>query len=90
MAESEEFSEDKAVRDQLTDPVDIEAFDNLMANAHKKGKSAVAMVQEEPYLTSRATIRKLCVGKHKAKTFWAQLKSFIDRLGKPMKPPQLG
>ena len=82
--------EDRAVLDQLTDPLDIEAFENLMANAHQTGKSAVTMVQEEPNLTSRAKIRRLCVSKHKAKAIWVQLKSFVDRLGKPAKPPRLG
>ena len=90
MTASQSFSEDEAVRDRLTDPVDIEAFANLVACARQKGKSAVALIQEEPNLTSRPQIRKLCVGQHKARFIWTQLRSLLNRMGKPTRPPRLG
>ena len=90
MASSERFVEDEVVCAQLTDPLDVEAFANLMAHAHQEGKSAAAMIREEPNLTSRPKIRKLCIGRHKARFIWAQVKGLASRLGKPAKPPQLG
>ena len=90
MQPSEPFAEDEAVRARLADPVDVEAFTNLMAAAHRQGQSAAVMIREEPNLTSRPAIRRLCVGEHKARFLWAQLKSFFNRLGKPSKPPKLG
>jgi len=90
VAGSEQFAEDEAVCAQLTDPLDREAFANLMAHAHQEGKSAAAMIREEPSLTSRPRIRKLCIGQHKAQFIWAQVKGFVSRFGKPLEPPQPG
>lgn len=90
MQPSEPFAEDEAVRARLADPVDVEAFTNLMATAHRQGKSAAAMIREEPNLTSRPAIRGLCVGEHKARFLGTQLTGFLHRLGRPLKPPRLG
>jgi len=75
------YPEDEEVLRQLEDPVDVEAFKNLMANAHVRGKSAVEMVREEPGITSRPHIRQLCL-RDKGKFFWAQLKKFFRSFGR--------
>jgi len=64
--------EDKEILQQLTDPVDREAFLNLADNAARQGKSAVELICEEPQLTSRDAIRDLCL-KRKKKGFFASL-----------------
>ena len=42
MTDQQDFSEDDAILAQLTDPLDIEAFSNIMENAHAQGQSAFA------------------------------------------------
>ncbi len=55
-----DFSEDERILANLSDPLDVEAFSNLMAHAHERGVSAADFVREEPQRTSRRAIRKLC------------------------------
>lgn len=75
---TDEYPEDTEILKLLTDPVDAEAFENLMENAHGKGKSAVDLVREEPGMTSRKTIRKLCL-KDKPKFFSRLIGAFFRR-----------
>ena len=58
---TQDFSEDEEILEALTDPVDVEAFRNLMDNAHGKDQSAASFIREDPERTSRAAIRKLCL-----------------------------
>ena len=74
-----EFSEDQTIMERLTDPLDIEAFTNLMANAHGSGMSAVDFVREEPDRTSRRVIRKLCL-KDKGRSLWILISSSLKSL----------
>jgi hypothetical protein len=74
-----EFSEDQTIMERLTDPLDIEAFTNLIANAHDSGMSAVDFVREEPGRTSRRVIRKLCL-KDKGRSLWVQISSSLKSL----------
>jgi len=76
---SEEFAEDEIVLNQLTDPVDIEAFKNLMEHAHSLGQSAASFVREESERTSRSEVRKLC-RKDKKKVFRDSVRSYFRRL----------
>lgn len=55
------YPEDDDILAQLDDPTDVEAFSNLMENAHREGVSAADFVREEPKRTSRRAIRKLCL-----------------------------
>lgn len=68
-----DFSEDEAILAQLTDPMDAEAFSNLMENAHRLGQSAASFIREEPGRTSRKAIRDLCLKDKK--------RSVVDRVG---------
>jgi len=77
----DEYPEDEKILRQLVDPVDLEAFRNLMANAHAMGKSAAEMIREEPGLTSRPRIRQLCL-EDKGKFIWAQLRRFFRNFGR--------
>ena len=56
-----DYPEDDQILALLEDPTDVEAFANMMENAHRKGKSAADFVREEPRRTSRRAIRKLCL-----------------------------
>ncbi len=56
-----DYSEDKRILASLSDPIDVEAFFNLMDHAHQQGISAADFVREEPKRTSRKAIRKLCL-----------------------------
>tara|TARA_A100001037_G_scaffold284322_1_gene290621 strand:+ start:850 stop:1209 length:360 start_codon:yes stop_codon:yes gene_type:complete len=59
--ETPTYPEDEEILGQLEDPTDIEAFSNLMENAHREGVSAADFIRVEPKRTSRKTIRKLCL-----------------------------
>ena len=76
---SETFEEDEVVLGQLTDPVDIEAFKNLMEHAYSLGQSAASFVREEPERTSRTKVRKLCL-KDKKKVFRDSVRSYLRKL----------
>ena len=78
------YDEDESILARLGDPVDIEAFGNLMSNAHKRGMSAADFVREDPRVTSRRTIRKLCL-KNRKRSFTVQVRSMFRRLWAP--PP---
>jgi 5-methylcytosine-specific restriction endonuclease McrBC regulatory subunit McrC len=82
-----DFSEDERILVSLSDPVDIEAFTNLMAHAHELGVSAAEFVREEPQRTSRRTIKKLCL-KDRKRSLRAQLRSAVKALfeGRPSDP----
>ena len=55
------FPEDDEILAQLDDPMDVEAFSNLMDNAHQDKVSAADFIREEPKRTSRRAIRHLCL-----------------------------
>ena len=55
------YPEDDEILAQLDDPMDVEAFANLMENAHSEGVSAADFVREQPNRTSRKIIRRLCL-----------------------------
>ena len=59
--ETPTYPEDDEILAQLQDPTDVEAFTNLMENAHREGVSAADFIREEPKRTSRRTIRTLCL-----------------------------
>ena len=79
--EEQDFSEDDEILVQLTDPLDVEAFANLMEHAHAQGKSAALMVREEPGVTSRKAIRRLCL-RDKRKVLRDRVRDFLRRVGK--------
>ena len=84
-----DFSEDDRVLASLSDPVDIEAFTNLMSHAHELGVSAAEFVREEPQRTSRRTIKKLCL-KDRKRSLMAQLRSGLKSMfeGRPSDPAE--
>ena len=63
-----DFSEDDEILAELDDPVDREAFRNLMEHAHAHGKSAAVFIREDPKRTSRRAIVRLCL-KNKPRFF---------------------
>jgi len=74
-----DFEEDERILSQLTDPIDIEAFSNLMEYAHSHNQSAASLIREEPNLTSRPAIRKLCM-EDKKKVFSDYIRNFIKKM----------
>lgn len=90
MSSSEsDYSEDDRILASLSDPVDMEAFTNLMAHAHEQGVSAADFIREEPQRTSRRAIRKLCLRDRK-RSLRAQLRSVVKTLfeGRPSDPAE--
>ena len=88
-SETPDFSEDERILASLSDPLDVEAFTNLMAHAHELGMSAADFVREEPQRTSRRTIKKLCL-KNWRRSLRAQVKSAMKTLfeGKSSDPAE--
>ena len=83
-----DYSEDERILARLVDPVDIEAFSNLMVHAHQKGMSAADFVREEPKRTSRKVIRKLCL-KDRKRSWRLQIASVIKTLwDRPAEDPE--
>ena len=82
-----DFSEDDRILASLSDPMDVEAFTNLMAHAHELGVSAANFIREEPQRTSRRAIKKLCF-KDLKWSLRAQLRSAVKTLfeGRPSDP----
>ena len=74
-----DFSEDGQIFEKLNDPLDIEAFSNLMTHAHQLGISAADFVREEPKRTSRKNIQKLCL-KDRKRSLRAQISLIIKNL----------
>lgn len=87
MADQQDFSEDDAILAQLTDSLDIEAFSNIMENAHAQGQSGASMIREEPEITSRQRVRKLCL-KDKKRVFSVWVKGFLKKLGRGIPKPE--
>ena len=88
-ADSPDFSEDDQILKGLDDPLDIEAFSNLMSHAHPLGISAADFVREEPKRTSRKKIQKLCL-KDRKRSLRAQIYLIIKHLWKrPAEDPEL-
>jgi len=81
MDEQLDLSEDQGILEDLSDPMDVEAFANLMANAHECGMSAADFVREDPDRTSRKTIRKLCL-KNQDRSLWMQISSAVKNIWK--------
>lgn len=82
-----DFSEDEGIMGCLNDPVDIEAFTNLMAHAHEQGMSAADFVREEPRRTSRKAIRKLCL-KNQIRSLKVRVASVLKNLwDRPVEDP---
>ena len=80
--ETPTFPEDDEILAQLVDPTDIQAYTNLMENAHRDGVSAADFVREEPKRTSRQTIRQLCLKDQKRSIraiVSSVVKSLLDR-----------
>ena len=73
-----DFSEDEHILDALDDPLDVEAFTNLMGHAHQQGKTAADFVREDPARTSRHAIRKLCLS-DRPRSLWTQIKATARR-----------
>jgi len=83
-----DYTEDEHILARLSDPMDIEAFYNLMAHAHQKGMSAADFVREEPKRTSRRVIRKLCL-KDRKRSLRLQISSVIRALwDRPTEDPE--
>ena len=72
----DEHPADKEVLAQLRDPLDVEAFRNLMENAATRDQSAVDLVRAQPGVTSRKQIRRLCL-KDKRRFFAKLLGAFL-------------
>ena len=75
----DEYLEDDRILALLEDPVDAEAFTNLMEHAHQRGMSAADFIREVPERTSRKAIRRLCL-KDRKRTLRARLSSFARNL----------
>jgi hypothetical protein len=73
------YPEDDEILSQLDDPMDLEAFANLMENAHREGVSAADFVREEPKRTSRKTIRRICL-KDRKRSLKAVVSSIVRSL----------
>ncbi len=74
-----EYHEDERILAHLEDPVDVEAFANLMEHAHQRGMSAADFIREVPGRTSRKAIRRLCL-KDRKRTLRAMFSSFARNL----------
>ena len=86
--EQPDYSEDERILACLNDPVDVEAFSNLMFHAHEKGMSAADFIREEPKRTSRKAIRKLCLSNRK-QSFRVQVRSILKNLWeRPAEDPE--
>jgi len=96
MPEEQAFVEDDEILQKLTDPLDVEAFRNLMENAHERGESAAEMVRENPEHTSRKAIKKLCLANKPRflstlfKSLFRKRSAHEDRDAYPLPPPQAG
>jgi hypothetical protein len=77
--ETPDFSEDEQILGVLSDPLDVEAFGNLMAHAHDQGMSAADFVREEPKRTSRRAIQKLCL-RNRKRSLRLQVSSVLKNL----------
>jgi hypothetical protein len=80
--ETPTFPEDDEILAQLVDPTDVQAYTNLMENAHRDAVSAADFVREEPKRTSRKAIRLLCLKDQKRSIraiVSSVVKSFLDR-----------
>jgi hypothetical protein len=64
-ADDPTFSEDDQILSSLTDPEDVQAFENLIENAHRERISAADFVREEPKRTYRKAIRRTCLKSQK-------------------------
>lgn len=83
-----DYSEDEQILQGLSDPLDIEAFGNLMTHAHEKGMSAADFVREEPKRTSRKAIRKLCL-RNRKRSLRLQVSSVLKSLWeRPAEDPE--
>ncbi len=84
------YLEDDRILARLEDPVDAEAFSNLMEHAHRQGMSAADFVREVPERTSRKAIRRLCL-KDRKQTLRARFSSVARNLwGRPAEDPETG
>ena len=87
-ADDPTFPEDEEILATLTDPTDVQAFSNLMENAHREGVSAADFVREEPKRTSRKAIRKICL-KDQRRSIKAIVSSVVRSLwDKPPTDPE--
>ena len=87
-SETIDFSEDDTILAQLEDPVDVEAFRNLMENAHRDGVSAADFVREDPKRTSRKAIRRLCLHDRK-RSIRAMVSGVVKSLwDRPVRHPE--
>ena len=87
-AETPDFSEDDKILERLKDPLDREAFLNLMSHAHEQGISAADFVRQEPKRTSRKIIQKLCL-KDRKRSLRAQIGMIIKHLWeRPAQDPE--
>ena len=82
-----DYIEDDTILAGLSDPVDAEAFSNLMAHAHSQGMSAADFIREEPRRTSRKAIRKRCL-KDRRRSLWVRIAStFRSMWDRPARDP---
>ena len=81
------FPDDDQILSSLTDPEDVQAFENLMENAYREGVSAADFVREEPKRTSRKVIRRTCL-KNQKRSIKAIVSSVVRSLwDKPAADP---
>lgn len=86
--EPDGYLEDDRILARLVDPVDVEAFSNLMEHAHQRGMSAADFIREVPERTSRKAIRRLCL-KDRKQTMRTRLSSIARNLwGRPAEDPE--
>lgn len=88
--EPSNYPEDDKILAQLDDPTDIEAFSNLMENAHREGLSAADLIREEPKRTSRSAIRKICL-KDRKRSIRAMVSGVVKSMwDRPVHNPEDG
>jgi hypothetical protein len=87
-ADTPDFREDDKILEGLKDPLDLEAFSNLMAHAHAQGISAADFVRQDPKRTSRKNIKKLCL-KDRRRSLRAQIAMIVKHLWeRPAQDPE--
>ncbi len=83
-----DYTEDDRILAQLEDPTDIEAFTNLMENAHREGLSAADLIREEPKRTSRSAIRCICL-KDRKRSIRAMVSAVVRSMwDRPVQNPE--
>lgn len=82
------YPEDDRILAQLEDPIDIEAYSNLMENAHRDGLSAADLIREDPKRTSRPGIKRVCL-KDRKRSIRAMVSGVVKSMwDRPVRNPE--